>query len=46
MFFRSEVTHDPGAFKTGCDVIVANRWSDELVDVPDKVCSRDLSKRD
>ena len=26
-FFGSEVTHDLEAFKAGCDVIVANRWS-------------------
>lgn len=45
-FFGSEVTHDPEAFKAGCDVIVANRWSDELTDVADKVYARDLFKRD
>ena len=45
-FFGSEVTHDLGAFKAGCDVIVANRWSDELADVADKVYMRDLFKRD
>ena len=44
--FGSEVTHDPEAFKAGCDVIVANRWSDELADVADKVYTRDLFKRD
>ena len=44
-FFGSEVTHDPGAFKAGCDVIMANRWSDELADVADKVYTRDLFKR-
>ena len=45
-FFGSEVTHDPEAFKAGCDVIVANRWSDELADVAKKVYTRDLFKRD
>ena len=45
-FFGSEVTHDLEAFKAGCDVIVANRWSDELSDVADKVYTRDLYKRD
>lgn len=34
-FFGSEVAHDLEAFKAGCDVIVANRWSDELADVAD-----------
>lgn len=29
-FFGSEVTHDLEAFKAGYNVIVANRWSDEL----------------
>ena len=45
-FFGSEVTHDLEAFKTGCDVIVANRWSDALADVADMVYTRDLFKRD
>ena len=45
-FFGSEVTHDLEAFKAGCDVIVANRWSDELADVADKVYARGLFKRD
>lgn len=45
-FFGSEVTHDLEAFKAGCNVIVANRWSDELADVADKVYTRDLFKRD
>ena len=44
-FFGSEVTHDLEAFKAGCDVIVANRWSDELADVTDKAYTRDLFKR-
>ena len=45
-FFGSEVTHDLEAFKAGCDVIVANRWSDDLADVANKVYTRDLFKRD
>ena len=43
-FFGSEVTHDLEAFKAGCDMIVANRWSDELADVADKVYTRNLFK--
>lgn len=45
-FFGSEVTHDLEAFKQRCDVIVANRWSDDLADVAGKVYTRDLFKRD
>ena len=45
-FFGSEVINDLEAFKTGCDVLVANRWSDELEDVADMVYTRDFFKRD
>lgn len=45
-FFGSEVPHDLEAFKAGCDMILAIRWSDELADVADKVHARDLFKRD
>lgn len=44
-FFGSEATHDLEAFNIGCDVIVANRWGDELADVADKVYTRNLFKR-
>lgn len=43
-FFGSEVTHDLTKFKAECDVIVVNRWSDDLSDVVDKVYTRDLFK--
>ena len=42
----SEVTHDLAKFKAECDVVVVNRWSDDLSDVVDKVYTRDLFKRD
>lgn len=45
-FYGSEVTHDLSSFKSSCDVIVANRWSDDLSDVADKVYTRDLFRRD
>lgn len=45
-FYGSEVTHDLDAFKESCDVILANRWSEDLADVEDKVFTRDLFKRD
>ena len=45
-FFGSEVTHDLVDFKNRCDVIVANRWNDDLSDVAEKVYTRDLFKRD
>lgn len=45
-FYGSEVTHDLDAFKSRCDLIVANRWSEELSDVTEKVYTRDLFGRD
>jgi len=45
-FFNSVVMHDLHAFKEKCDVIIANRYHDDLEDVMDKVYTRDLYFRD
>jgi UDPglucose 6-dehydrogenase len=41
-FFRSKIITDVSEFKDMCDVILANRMHSELIDVMDKVYTRDV----
>ena len=41
-FYRSRVERDLAAFKADCDLVIANRLTDEIADISDKVFTRDL----
>ena len=45
-FFNSKVVNDLEEFKTTADIIVANRITNEIKDVQEKVYSRDLFGKD
>lgn len=45
-FYGSKVIKDLDTFKQECDLIVTNRWNDDLIDVTSKVYTRDLYQKD
>ncbi len=45
-YLDCEVTQDLTHFKQLCDIVVSNRWNNELEDIRQKVFTRDLFMRD
>jgi len=45
-FFHSRVVNDLAQFKKESDIIIANRITDDILDVADKIYSRDLFGKD
>ncbi len=45
-FYNSRVIRDLSQFKSSCDIIVANRITDDIKDVRDKVYTRDIFSKD
>lgn len=46
LFFNSKVVRDISQFKDLCDIVIANRMTDEISDIEHKVYTRDLFGRD
>lgn len=46
LFFNSKVEKDLEKFKNSCDIIIANRMNDELMDVKNKIFTRDIFMKD
>ena len=45
-FFQSEVVRDLTEFKNRSDLVISNRFHEDLEDIEDKLYTRDLYQRD